>query len=59
MSAFTPTRPGLVEHAGTADALFLKLFGGEVLTAFDEKNVAVSRHMIRTISNGKSAAFNA
>ncbi len=57
MSDFTPTRPGLVEHGGTADALFLKLFGGEVLTAFDETNVALSRHSVRTISNGKSAAF--
>jgi hypothetical protein len=60
MSDFTaPTRPGLVNSAGTADALFLKLFGGEVLLAFMESNVILSRHMVRTIPHGKSAAFPA
>lgn len=57
MSAFTPTRPGQVNGAGDATALFLKVFGGEVLTAFAETNVAQSRHQVRTISSGKSAAF--
>lgn len=57
--AMTPSRLGQANQAGDADALFLKVFAGEVLTAFAETNVALSRHMVRTISNGKSAQFPA
>lgn len=57
MAAFTPSRPGIVNNAGDPLALFLKIFGGEVLTAFAETNVAMSRHTVRTITSGKSAAF--
>lgn len=38
-------------------ALFLKVFGGEVLTAFARTSVTSSRHMMRSISSGKSAQF--
>lgn len=38
-------------------ALFLKVFGGEVLTAFARTSVTTSRHMVRSISSGKSAQF--
>lgn len=38
-------------------ALFLKVFGGEVLTAFTRRSVTMGNHMIRTIQNGKSASF--
>lgn len=38
-------------------ANFLKLFGGEVLTAFSRRSVTMDKHMVRTIQNGKSAAF--
>lgn len=38
-------------------ALFLKVFGGEVLTAFARTSVTTSRHMTRSISSGKSAQF--
>lgn len=38
-------------------ALFLKVFGGEVLTAFARTSVTTSRHMMRSISSGKSAQF--
>jgi len=38
-------------------ALFLKVFGGEVLAAFDETNVMMDKHTIRNISSGKSASF--
>lgn len=38
-------------------ALFLKVFGGEVLTAFERRAVAVPKFMQRTIQNGKSASF--
>lgn len=38
-------------------ALFLKVFGGEVLTAFTRTSVTASRHMTRSIASGKSAQF--
>lgn len=38
-------------------ALFLKIFGGEVLTAFSRRSVTMDKHMVRTIQNGKSASF--
>ncbi|WAT31170.1 hypothetical protein [Pseudomonas sp. GXZC] len=38
-------------------ALFLKVFGGEVLTAFMRRAVTMDKHMVRTIQNGKSASF--
>lgn len=38
-------------------ALFLKVFGGEVLTAFTRTSVTMNRHMIRSIASGKSAQF--
>ena len=48
---------GQINSAGATDALFLKVFAGEVLTAFEEANVTVSRHMVKSISSGKSSAF--
>jgi len=36
---------------------FLKVFGGEVLTAFMRRAVTMDKHMVRTIQNGKSASF--
>lgn len=44
-------------NAGDKLALFLKVFGGEVLTAFARTSVTTSRHMMRSISSGKSAQF--
>lgn len=41
----------------TTRALFLKQFAGEVLTTFEEKNVFMPLHRVRTIKNGKSAQF--
>lgn len=41
------------------NALFLKVYGGEVLTAFEETNVMKDLHMSRTISSGRSAQFPA
>jgi hypothetical protein len=38
-------------------ANFLKVFGGEVLTAFARRSVTMDKHMVRTIQNGKSASF--
>lgn len=53
----TVSRLGQANQTGDVDSLFLKVFAGEVLTAFAEKNVALPRHMVRTISSGKSAQF--
>jgi hypothetical protein len=59
MANATVNRIGQVNGAGDADALFLKVFGGEVMTAFEESNVAQDKHMVRSIANGKSAQFPA
>jgi hypothetical protein len=40
-----------------ATALFMKQFSGEVITAFNELNIFAPLHMVRTISQGKSASF--
>jgi hypothetical protein len=37
--------------------LFLKVFSGEVLATFQETNLFMDKHMVRTISSGKSAQF--
>ena len=49
--------PGQVNKAGATDALFMKTFTGEVMTAFAERNVMKDLHRVRTISHGKSASF--
>jgi hypothetical protein len=59
MADMTPARMLQANLAGDATALALKVFAGEVLTAFDETNVAMPRQMIRSISSGKSAQFPA
>lgn len=53
---------GVVNAATPADydaanALFMKQFAGEVITAFNEMNIFEPLHMTRTISQGKSASF--
>ena len=50
---------GQVNGAGLTDALFLKLFAGEVLSAFTEMCVTMDKHKIRNITTGKSATFPA
>lgn len=57
MSSFTVSSPGQVNAAGAADALFLKVFSGEVMTAFEETNVMKPLHRVRSIEHGKSAQF--
>lgn len=59
MAASTPSRLGANNLGGDKLNLFLKVFGGEVLTTFREKTVALNRHVVRTISSGKSAQFPA
>lgn len=52
---------GLNQGKGSVDtdklALFLKVFAGEVLTAFTRRTVTLDKVMTRTITNGKSASF--
>lgn len=57
--AFNPntTAIGSVNQAGADDALFLKIYGGEVLTAFSQSTQAMDKHKVRTIASGKSAQF--
>jgi hypothetical protein len=42
-------------YGGSADDLFLKVYSGEVLTAFNAEVVTTNRHTVRTITSGKSA----
>lgn len=53
----TVTRIGQINQAGAVDSLFLKKFAGEVIVAFERKNVALERTQTRTITEGKSASF--
>ena len=59
MATATVSRLGLVNNTGNAtDALFLKIFSGEVLTAFARNNIFNEQlHSVRTITSGKSAQF--
>lgn len=57
MSNATVSRLGQTNAAGAVDALFLKVFAGEVLTSFEQTNITMDKHQVRTISNGKSAQF--
>ncbi len=57
MTNYTVNRVGQQNSAGATDALFLKVFGGEVLTAFEETCKMKDRVNIRTITSGKSASF--
>lgn len=54
---FLLIRGGQNLQSGDDRALFLKLYGGEVFTSFDENNVFSDRHYVRTITSGKSAQF--
>lgn len=57
MADATVSRLGQANGSGDATALFLKVFGGEVLSAFDRSTAFKNRHMVRVIANGKSAQF--
>ena len=59
---FNASRLGLINNAGGGtwagdNAMFLQVFGGEVLTAFKKATIFESLHTVRTISSGKSASF--
>lgn len=57
MANATPTRLGQANNTGDSKALFLKVFAGEVLTAFKEATVTEGKFQERTIASGKSAQF--
>jgi len=57
MANASPVSVGRVNAGGSEDALFLKVFAGEVLTSFDRASVTQGAEMVRSISNGKSATF--
>jgi hypothetical protein len=59
VSNATVLRTGQINGSGATDALFLKVFAGEVMTAFQTANVVLDKHNVRTISSGKSAQFPA
>lgn len=51
------SRIGQINQSGAVDALFLKVFSGEVLTSFEKTTVMEGKHNTRTITSGKSAQF--
>lgn len=57
MADASVTRLGQNNLTGDTDALFLKVFAGETLAAFEERNVMMPLHSVRTITSGKSAQF--
>jgi len=57
MSNATPSRIGQINAAGDANALFLKVFSGEVLSAFERENQMLGMTSVRSITSGKSAQF--
>ena len=50
-------RSGQTNAAGSSRSLFLKLYAGEVMTAFQTKNIMMDHCRVRSIKNGKSAQF--
>ena len=57
MANATPVSVGRVNASGGEDALFLKVFAGEVLTSFERASVTQGSETVRSISSGKSATF--
>ena len=57
MANATPVSVGKINAGGSEDALFLKVFAGEVLTSFERASKTQGADMERSISSGKSATF--
>lgn len=49
--------PGLVDGGSDSLQMYLKVFAGETITAFERASVTIGRHIVRTIDSGKSAQF--
>ena len=54
MANATPSRLGQVNGAGDVQALFLKVFSGEVMAQFEKTTVFKDKMQERSISSGKS-----
>lgn len=59
MANATPSRLGIANGTGADDALFLKVFSGEVLSSFNASVVMADKTRTRNITSGKSAQFPA
>ena len=57
MANATVSRLGQVNTSGDVNALFLKVFSGEVLATFQRENQMLGMTSVRQISSGKSAQF--
>jgi len=57
MAVGNPAAIGRVNTGGAEDALFLKVFSGEVLTSFERASKTEGADMVRSIASGKSATF--
>lgn len=57
MANAVPSRSGQANTTGNVKALFLKVFAGEVLTAYEIATVTAGRFKERTIASGQSAQF--
>lgn len=59
MANAVPSRLGQANGAGAVDALFLKVFSGEVMSSFNANTVMADKTRARNITSGKSAQFPA
>jgi len=59
MANAVPSRVGQANLAGVSDALFLKVFSGEVMSSFNANTVMSDKTRVRNINSGKSAQFAA
>ena len=57
LNANSISNPGQQLSSGDRRALFLKIFAGEVLTAFTRTSVMMDKQIVRTIPHGRSASF--
>ena len=55
MSNAVVSNIGQAAASGSTTALFLKVFSGEVLTAFEDAQSTADKHVVRSISSGQSA----
>lgn len=60
MTDSTPSRPGVKQGgSGGNYELYLDLFGGEVLTAYESAVIMRDKHMVKSLSKGRSFRFPA
>lgn len=57
MADITIAKQGMAQGGNDELALFLKVFAGEVITAFTRASRCMDNHIVRTIESGKSAQF--